>query len=289
MDSTNAVALSQARVHRRDLAALGAGLAAGGAAGYVWAASTPRAGPAPASAPGPSSAKSSSSCAPGIPTSPSSCCRTTCATPASCRPEWPGAGMRPNSPDASCGAASTRCRWWRAPATFLCGLFHHDRADDRHHLDDGAMFDPATGRVTVQGGALNGGVYNVLRAHNVAITHGRCPSVGAAGFLLGGGIGFNMRQNGLGCDQLKASAVVKADGTAATLKRATTCSGRARAAAAAISALARRSPCRPSRSPRSSPCSASPGARRRSASRPSWSRRWSRRPSRSARASRSAR
>lgn len=85
---------------------------------------------------------------------------------------------------------------------------------------NGTGFDPATGRVTIQGGVLNGGVYSALRANNVAITHGRCPSVGAAGFLLGGGIGFNMRENGLGCDQLLASTIVKADGALAEMSAA---------------------------------------------------------------------
>ncbi|MBV8978235.1 MAG: FAD-binding oxidoreductase [Alphaproteobacteria bacterium] len=85
-------------------------------------------------------------------------------------------------------------------------------------LMSGALFDASTGRVTVQGGVLNGQIYDVLREHNVAITHGRCPSVGGAGFLLGGGIGFNMRENGLGCDQLTASAMVKADGNRVTMK-----------------------------------------------------------------------
>lgn len=85
-------------------------------------------------------------------------------------------------------------------------------------LMSGALFDASTGRVTVQGGVLNGQVYDVLRAQNVAVTHGRCPSVGGAGFLLGGGIGFNMRERGLGCDQLTASALVKADGTRVSMK-----------------------------------------------------------------------
>jgi FAD binding domain/Berberine and berberine like len=75
-----------------------------------------------------------------------------------------------------------------------------------------AHFDPSTGRVRIGGGARNQDLYDTLEKANAAITHGRCPSVGAAGFLLGGGIGFNMREHGLACDQLVASEIVTADG-----------------------------------------------------------------------------
>lgn len=73
-------------------------------------------------------------------------------------------------------------------------------------------FDPATGTVLIGGGTRNRDLYDALEQRNAAITHGRCPAVGAAGFLLGGGIGFNMRANGLACDQLAASEIVTADG-----------------------------------------------------------------------------
>ncbi len=79
-------------------------------------------------------------------------------------------------------------------------------------LMGGTQFDRGTGVVTVAGGALNAAVYDALRAENVAITHGRCPSVGAAGFLLGGGIGFNMRENGIASDSMLESEIVTADG-----------------------------------------------------------------------------
>jgi FAD/FMN-containing dehydrogenase len=75
-----------------------------------------------------------------------------------------------------------------------------------------AKFNPSAGTITIGGGARNGDLYNALRPTGMTITHGRCPSVGAAGFLLGGGIGFNMRDRGLGCDQLVATEIVTADG-----------------------------------------------------------------------------
>jgi len=75
-----------------------------------------------------------------------------------------------------------------------------------------AHLDPSAGTVRIGGGARNEDLYDVLERANAAITHGRCPSVGAAGFLLGGGIGFNMREHGLACDQLVASEIVTAEG-----------------------------------------------------------------------------
>jgi FAD/FMN-containing dehydrogenase len=86
-------------------------------------------------------------------------------------------------------------------------------------LMNAVTFDPASGIVTVAGGARNDRIYDKLDDANVTITHGRCPSVGAAAFLLGGGIGFNMRENGLACDQVMASDLVKADGTVVSLKK----------------------------------------------------------------------
>jgi FAD/FMN-containing dehydrogenase len=72
------------------------------------------------------------------------------------------------------------------------------------------------GLVRIGGGALNRDVYAGLKAMNATVTHGRCDAVGAAGFLLGGGIGFNMRHYGVGSDLLHATDVVKADGSSVT-------------------------------------------------------------------------
>jgi FAD/FMN-containing dehydrogenase len=73
-------------------------------------------------------------------------------------------------------------------------------------------WDGTRRQVTVGSGARNADLYNVLRAENRTVTHGRCPSVGVAGFLLGGGIGFNMRDYGVASDFLKATTIVTADG-----------------------------------------------------------------------------
>lgn len=78
-------------------------------------------------------------------------------------------------------------------------------------------FDSQTGIATIGGGTLNAGVYDALSQNNATITHGRCPTVGAAGFLLGGGIGFNIRRLGVGSDALVGSQIVTADGDILTL------------------------------------------------------------------------
>jgi len=73
-------------------------------------------------------------------------------------------------------------------------------------------YDSTSGIVTIGGGALNSDLYPVLQSAGVAITHGRCTTVGAAGFLLGGGIGFNMRAHGIGSDAITATEIVTANG-----------------------------------------------------------------------------
>ena len=78
-------------------------------------------------------------------------------------------------------------------------------------------YDEKTGVIHIGGGCINRDIYAVLEAANRTITHGRCTKVGAAGFLLGGGIGFNMRENGVGCDHVIASQIVTADGLVKSL------------------------------------------------------------------------
>lgn len=70
----------------------------------------------------------------------------------------------------------------------------------------------STGLATVAGGARNRHVYAKLREPSLAITHGRCKAVGVGGLVLGGGIGFNMRAQGLTCDQLVETRMVTANG-----------------------------------------------------------------------------
>jgi len=83
---------------------------------------------------------------------------------------------------------------------------------------NGVSLDERTGVAVLGGGALNADVFEFFKGRNLAITHGRCPSVGIAGLALGGGIGFNMRAHGLTCDHMTASEIVLADGTIRRLK-----------------------------------------------------------------------
>lgn len=79
-----------------------------------------------------------------------------------------------------------------------------------------AQYDETTHRVTIGGGIRNGNVYSALQAVDRAITHGRCPTVGAGGFLLGGGIGFDMRSNGIASDKMVSTQMVLANGEIVT-------------------------------------------------------------------------
>ena len=77
-------------------------------------------------------------------------------------------------------------------------------------------YDAVTQRATLEGGAHNREIYNVGRSGSMSVTHGRCKAVGAAGLVLGGGIGFNMRNKGLTCDQLVSTRIVLASGDVIT-------------------------------------------------------------------------
>jgi len=77
-------------------------------------------------------------------------------------------------------------------------------------------FDPGTGIITLGGGIRNTTLYPALQAANATITHGRCTGVGGAAFVLGGGVGFNMRRFGLACDQMIETELVTANGSIVT-------------------------------------------------------------------------
>jgi FAD/FMN-containing dehydrogenase len=71
----------------------------------------------------------------------------------------------------------------------------------------------ADGLVRLGGGVNNGEVYAALRARGLSLTHGRCLEVGASAFLMGGGIGFAMRDRGMGCDAVISADILLADGS----------------------------------------------------------------------------
>jgi FAD/FMN-containing dehydrogenase len=77
----------------------------------------------------------------------------------------------------------------------------------------GVTIDPTNGNMKVTGAATNVDVANAGKPAGRAIPGGQCPGVGVAGFVLGGGLGFYMRERGLGIDSLRATEIVTADGT----------------------------------------------------------------------------
>ncbi len=72
------------------------------------------------------------------------------------------------------------------------------------------------GTVTVGAGVTNGDLHPMLEDRGMFVPTGRCPSVGVAGLVLGGGIGFSDKMFGLTCDRLVATTVVLADGREVT-------------------------------------------------------------------------
>ncbi|WP_367129944.1 FAD-binding protein [Saccharothrix sp. HUAS TT1] len=72
------------------------------------------------------------------------------------------------------------------------------------------------GTAVVGAGARLGDVYAALAAAGRCLPLGNCPSVGIAGFTLGGGLGWLQRTYGLACDWLRSARVVTVDGRVVT-------------------------------------------------------------------------
>ncbi|TDD71680.1 FAD-binding oxidoreductase [Jiangella aurantiaca] len=68
------------------------------------------------------------------------------------------------------------------------------------------------GSVTVGAGTRLGRLYDALEPDGLTLPMGTCPTVGVAGHVLGGGLGFLGRAHGLASDRLVAAEVVLADG-----------------------------------------------------------------------------
>lgn len=64
------------------------------------------------------------------------------------------------------------------------------------------FIDHINQRITVQGGATNGTIYNKIAPYGYPFAGGTCPTVGVSGYALGGGWGYSARKFGLGCDNL---------------------------------------------------------------------------------------
>ncbi|MGW8955646.1 FAD-binding oxidoreductase [Streptomyces sp. NPDC055709] len=72
--------------------------------------------------------------------------------------------------------------------------------------------DADEGTLTVEAGARNTDVFEVLKDTDLLLPGGRCPAVGVSGLVLGGGIGLATRAYGLTCDSLMRTSVATASG-----------------------------------------------------------------------------
>lgn len=91
---------------------------------------------------------------------------------------------------------------------------------DLRQLPGGINYDAATGQITVTPATSLYAMHQALAAAGRGIPTGTCPSVGASGHALGGGLGANSRHAGLLCDQLVSASVVLPGGQSVTASNA---------------------------------------------------------------------
>ncbi|WP_026256381.1 FAD-binding oxidoreductase [Mycobacterium sp. 155] len=87
---------------------------------------------------------------------------------------------------------------------------------DLRQLPGGVNYDAATGYVTVTPATGLYTIHQALASAGRGIPTGTCPTVGAAGHALGGGLGAQSRHAGLMCDQLVSATVVLPGGAGVT-------------------------------------------------------------------------
>ena len=91
---------------------------------------------------------------------------------------------------------------------------------DLRQLPGDIKYDAATGQVTVTPATGLYALHQALAAAGRGIPTGICPTVGAAGHALGGGLGAHSRQAGLMCDQLTSASVAVPGGQTVTASAA---------------------------------------------------------------------
>jgi len=91
---------------------------------------------------------------------------------------------------------------------------------DLRQLPGEINYDAGSGQVTVTPATGLYAIHQVLAGAGRGIPTGTCPTVGAAGHALGGGMGGNSRHAGLLCDQLTSASVVLPGGQAVTASAA---------------------------------------------------------------------
>src|SRR6201997_3475773 len=91
---------------------------------------------------------------------------------------------------------------------------------DLRQLPGDINYDASTGQVTVTPATSLYAMHQTLAGAGRGIPTGTCPSVGASGHALGGGLGAQSRHAGLLCDQLMSASVVLPGGQAVTASAA---------------------------------------------------------------------
>jgi FAD/FMN-containing dehydrogenase len=91
---------------------------------------------------------------------------------------------------------------------------------DLRQLPGDINYDASTAQVTVTPATSLYAIHQTLAGAGRGIPTGTCPSVGASGHALGGGLGAQSRHAGLLCDQLTSAAVVLPGGQAVTASAA---------------------------------------------------------------------
>ena len=91
---------------------------------------------------------------------------------------------------------------------------------DLRQLPGGVNYDAASGRVTATPATSLRDLHQALAAAGRGIPTGICPTVGAAGHALGGGLGAQSRHAGLLSDALTSASVVLPGGQAVTASAA---------------------------------------------------------------------
>ncbi|MET9631659.1 FAD-binding oxidoreductase [Lentzea sp. NPDC006480] len=82
----------------------------------------------------------------------------------------------------------------------------------RLDMFDQAAVDLCNATVTVQAGARNRDLLRTLASTGLTLPFGRCPTIGIAGYTLGGGLGLHTRRLGMASDRLLATRLVTAGG-----------------------------------------------------------------------------
>jgi FAD/FMN-containing dehydrogenase len=91
---------------------------------------------------------------------------------------------------------------------------------DLRQLPGGTNYDTASGRITATPATSLWDLHQTLAAAGRGIPTGTCPTVGAAGHALGGGLGAQSRHAGLLSDALTSASVVLPGGQAVTASAA---------------------------------------------------------------------